>query len=521
MVPLSLANLTTAPTADEWATNALAIMQTLGLPTTAWQPGQPERTITATVAQMQQQADVAATIMIQGGILDFAASGFITYVNAEGATVTQFVTPDPSIPSQNPTGALGWLDVLADSLYDVQRILQTFAGGTLALLNTSVSTYGPFSATTYHVAQPGAPGIPTYANTASLTVPPSTVIGSVTGTANLGGVIKVTVTTHGLSTGATVFLAGVGGTVEANGAWVITVVDANHFTLDGSVFTNAWTSGGTAYTPTLAAFTADNAGSPSSAISANLVTQSVTSLIGVSVSNVDAWIGDDTENNGSVATRCRLQLATLGAGAAFGAYIVYALRAQQLAPRLNPPQKVSAAVTRARPDLDVTQGIVFLTVANAAGGCAGTINNPGTDVYAIQAVEVAYAPITCDTLITRGAVDHDITITLRIYLGSTFNTTANQKLFQAAVLAYVRSLPIGGITDPSGVSPSTNVVPINAVLGAVFDAAENASIPLQDVEGTLDGGSGPVRTNIQLALTPVPEVAVPLLALTDVVLVSV
>ena len=42
-------------------------------------------------------------------------------------------------------------------------------------------------------------------------------------------------------------ITGVGGTVEANAAkWRITVITANTFDLQGSTFTNAYTSGGTA-----------------------------------------------------------------------------------------------------------------------------------------------------------------------------------------------------------------------------------------------------------------------------------
>jgi hypothetical protein len=38
----------------------------------------------------------------------------------------------------------------------------------------------------------------------------------------------------------------VAGTVEANGNWPITVITGNTFDLQGSTFTNAYTSGGTA-----------------------------------------------------------------------------------------------------------------------------------------------------------------------------------------------------------------------------------------------------------------------------------
>jgi len=58
--------------------------------------------------------------------------------------------------------------------------------------------------------------------------------------------ISITDTAHGYTTGQTVLITGVGGNTAANGTWVITVVDANHFTLNGSTGNGAYTSGGTA-----------------------------------------------------------------------------------------------------------------------------------------------------------------------------------------------------------------------------------------------------------------------------------
>jgi hypothetical protein len=58
--------------------------------------------------------------------------------------------------------------------------------------------------------------------------------------------IKITVANHGLNTGETVVVAGVGGNTAANGTWVITVVDASNFNLNGSTGNGAYTSGGTA-----------------------------------------------------------------------------------------------------------------------------------------------------------------------------------------------------------------------------------------------------------------------------------
>jgi len=68
---------------------------------------------------------------------------------------------------------------------------------------------------------------------------------AITGAVASAGLIKITAPTNALSTGNQTQIFGVLGTTEANGTWTVTVVDANSFTLDGSVFTNAYTSGGT------------------------------------------------------------------------------------------------------------------------------------------------------------------------------------------------------------------------------------------------------------------------------------
>src|SRR5690349_10819586 len=55
--------------------------------------------------------------------------------------------------------------------------------------------------------------------------------GTITNVAT-GTPIVITSTAHGLTTGSTVKIEGVGGTVEANDTWTITVIDADTFSLD-------------------------------------------------------------------------------------------------------------------------------------------------------------------------------------------------------------------------------------------------------------------------------------------------
>lgn len=75
----------------------------------------------------------------------------------------------------------------------------------------------------------------------------ATLLATITNVDNGGSDIRITAANHGLANGDTVFIAGVGGTTEANGTFVVTVISASQFTLDGTTFTNAWTGGGGVY----------------------------------------------------------------------------------------------------------------------------------------------------------------------------------------------------------------------------------------------------------------------------------
>lgn len=69
---------------------------------------------------------------------------------------------------------------------------------------------------------------------------------AITGAANNGGgLIRIeAVSTAALATNQIIAIQGVVGTVEANGNWTITVIDATHIDLQGSAFVHAYVSGG-------------------------------------------------------------------------------------------------------------------------------------------------------------------------------------------------------------------------------------------------------------------------------------
>ena len=369
---VNAANPSAAPVTGSWLNQLLAIAQQLGLLTTAWQPGGVARTILSIAATALAQEDAVVSMMAQGGFLDYAATGTVTTTSANGVTVTQPVTPDPSIPSQNATGALGWLDALADSVYNVQRIGATQASNLLAIANTSASTYGPFAAGTYHVSNPttGAG----YSNAGSLTIAAANLVGGgITAATNTSPITITTSSAHGLTSSNVVFISGVTGNTNANGFWAITVVDTTHFILNGSSGNGSYVSGGTVNVCTTATFIADLSG-PSGTSVPGGITSTTTTLSGVSVSNVAAFFGQQWESNTALSARCRAKLQSLSPGGPAGAYKYFALSASQILAAQTPPVQLSSAITRVLVQTSATSGVVTTTIANAGGAVSGVSN---------------------------------------------------------------------------------------------------------------------------------------------------
>jgi hypothetical protein len=83
--------------------------------------------------------------------------------------------------------------------------------------------------------------------TTTILVPSTPAALTVSTAANNGsGLIRLTISsTSTLATGNEVNVANLGGTTEANGSWIITVIDGSNIDLQGSTFTNAYGNGGT------------------------------------------------------------------------------------------------------------------------------------------------------------------------------------------------------------------------------------------------------------------------------------
>lgn len=582
------------PAAGTWLAIMLQVATALGLPTTSWAPGGVERTLIALMATAFAQQDGITSIMIQGGFLDYAATGSVTYVAANGLTVTQPVTPDPSDVSQNPLGLPGWLDALASSVYNVTRLPASYATGPLAIANTTASPIGPYTAGTYHVSNPQTNA--SYANLASLTIPSSQIAGSGGVVSGASGTTVVTINTvapHGLSNGQTVYVPGLLGLTLSQTFAQIVVTGSNSLQLANVTGSGSWTSGGTVYLCTVATFAADVVGAGSTS-GPNGITNTVTQNNGVFVDNTSSIVGDNWESNVKLAARCRLKLQSLSPNGPSGAYKYFALSSSELLADETPSITLrGGAITKAIVSADPSTGIVTTTIANdspasttlgqpvvegasnlavagtgsgvggavqltvastvgltsadfaTVAGIIGTTEANGTwqitvdDSTHITLVGTVFANAyvsggtveagdlgQVDRIIQENSVGDDdisqtksatafpITIAATVVVPSS-QASAYAAKAQTAIANYVAAIDIGGLVLPGA---SVGIVDWSALEGALFGAGSVNGQPsyVQGVQSlTIDGGTGPVSTDVSFPL-PTSEATLTAFVLTVV-----
>lgn len=134
----------------------------------------------------------------------------------------------------NVTNALRFMAGKGAANYSTSNMDAIYNGWIVRELRTGVScTFG-----TIKYTAAGSEG------KALLTRPNATV--AITNAINNGvGLIRITATSHGLTTNNKVFIKNVGGVTNANGLYAITVIDANTLDLQGSSFAGSYTTGGT------------------------------------------------------------------------------------------------------------------------------------------------------------------------------------------------------------------------------------------------------------------------------------
>jgi hypothetical protein len=410
------------PPAGTWLAVMLQIATQVGLPTTSWQSGAPELTIFAVEAVCFAQSDAQISIMAQGGFLQPAATGTVTFTTTQGVTVTIPVTPDPSNPAQNPTGAFGWLDLLTTNLYDTTRLSATAASGPLAIANLTGSTLGPYAARTYHVenTQTGA----TYANPSTLSIPTSIIAGSggvVTGVApGISFSIITTQSAHGLTAGQSVYLnipatSGISGLA---GVFAL-ITSATTNTLQVSVpSSGTWAVGGNICACTVAQMSADVVGVGGNA-GPGAVTTAVTQNAGVFIGNVVGWSGSNWESNIALMNRALVSLAARSPNGPSQAYVYFAKTAQQLLLAATPSYSLTNGPVTASASGNPQTGVETVVVASAtpASTTLGANVTPGVAQLAITGITNAFPAIVSCAGPTSLAPTQSMTVTIAGVLG--------------------------------------------------------------------------------------------------------
>jgi len=361
----------TTVAASTWLFNEVQNGSALNLPVTSWQSGGVAWTELMITAVGMAVSDANISMHAQAAFLDFCATGTVVFpdpANPSGAPITVPVSPDPSIPAQNPNGATTWLDVLADSDYNVQRNLATFASGNLLFANTSGSSIGTLPAGTFHTAN-GFTGA-TYNNSASFTGSASTVLGtSVSSATAASPVVVTTLAAHGIGSDTTLYFKGI--SVLPDGFYLAHPTGANTLSLTGTIGTGSYAgTAGRVYQPVSLGFAADVIG-PSSNAGPTQINTLVTASPGVFVTNLLAFSGSPYESNIALASRCRAKLGSLSLNGPKGAYSYAALTSSQLLAAQSPAKTLTSAITRETDSNSLATGTVTVTVANASGPVPG------------------------------------------------------------------------------------------------------------------------------------------------------
>jgi len=415
------------PGTGTWLATMLQIAASVQLPTTSWQTGDPERTIFATEAVCFSLSDANISQMAQGGFLQSAASGTVLWTAPDGTTVTIHVTPDPSNAAQNPTGAPGYLDLLAANVYDITRLQSTPATGPLAIakLSSGTLTYG---VNAYHV---GGLGGSTYANkSGGLSIPSSAIAGTggvITGvTIGASTTIVTTQSAHGLTVGQSVYVVlppstGVGlASPGPNGPGVFAVVTSAASTTFSVALASSGTysSGGTVYLCTVASMTADVAGIGSNA-GPGTVTTAITQNANVFVSNLVGWSGSNFESNLALAGRCQASLAARSPNGPALAYVYFAETAFQLLAAATPPYTLTNGPVRATEFSTPMTGVVNVVVGSStpASTTLGANVTPGVAQLPISGVTNASPCVVTCTGPTGLAPAGTMTVTISGVLG--------------------------------------------------------------------------------------------------------
>lgn len=231
------------------------------------------------------------------------------------------------------------------------------------------------------------------------------------------------------------------------------------------------------------AFEAVELGSDSTAPAAT-IDELVTTLSGVTCTNVAALVGTDEETDVELRTRCAAKLGTLSPDGPADAYS-YVARSTLRA------DGTPIGVTRVKTTPDGLGGVGVI-VATGSGGVTGTEGDPATDLGAIAAAIWEQVEPLAVTATVASATAYPIAVTYELWVRASGGLTAGQigEEVEAALTAYLAAVPIGG--DGGFVRLSA----LEAVVGSVRPDTTRVTLTLPGGDTALLVASAPVAGTV-------------------------
>jgi phage-related baseplate assembly protein len=218
----------------------------------------------------------------------------------------------------------------------------------------------------------------------------------------------------------------------------------------------------------------------------NTITQLETSLLGVTVTNPDSVIGLDAETDPALRTRCLERLSSLSPNGPRGAYAYFAKIAKRASGE-------TIGVTRVRVSANSSTGQVSVLVATATGAITGDVDDPDTDLGAInKAIQENVVPDGITATIAS-ATALSIAVTYEVWIYSTSALTAGelQALIATKLTDFMSTQPIAG----NIIAPASGKVfhdAIRTAIGATRPEIFHVAVTVPAADTTVAGTEVPV-----------------------------
>jgi hypothetical protein len=236
-------------------------------------------------------------------------------------------------------------------------------------------------------------------------------------------------------------------------------------------------------------FQALTAGSPSNANPGDVTTM-VTSLLGVTCTNVGSLVGLDEQSDASVVAECQAKLGSLTVGGPSNAYQYAVDKA------VNSVTGFPVNVNRRNVQTNLATGVVNVTVASPSGPVVAT------DITGIinSIVDLAVPDAVSFFVASAAPVNYSPTITIWAQGLPGVDAASIASAAADAITAYIEAYPIGGLAK--GGSTALWATGIDGAIKAVSSA-------IFAVDGATDLPLFPAEVAVDAVLTPTVNLVAP------------